>query len=103
MSFHSNCEFRIEIMALMRETFHVLETPIQKLDDRAEKAGKVKACASMLLKKWQDTWGRERVKYYLHMLAAHIPESIQICPVDIWNASALGIESDNFSLKRTVV
>ena len=64
------------------------------------KAKKIEELSRSLISDWKQIIGAEALKYYAHILIAHIPDFVARCPVDLMDASGTGIELLNQVVKR---
>ena len=69
-------------------------------EERLVKAANVEQLGRDLITSWKRILGTEAMKYYCHILVAHVPDFIRRIPVDIMDASGSGIEQMNQIMKK---
>ena len=70
---------------------------------RKDKAAAVKKCAENLLDKFTLLECDEVVNYYLHCAFHHLPDVIEVCPIEIDDASGCCIEHAHQPIKQALL
>ena len=70
---------------------------------RKDKAARVKKCAENLLDKFTLLECDEVVNYYLHCAFHHLPDVIEMCPIEIDDASGCCIEHAHQPIKQALL